>query len=425
MEKFKDITVEISNICNAKCKYCTTGINNVQQGIPKWDGMKKETFQQGIDYLINNDIVEEKANFMLYNWGEPFLNPDLLDILGIIVSRDMCYTLTTNASKYLEIPYEYMKNMNGLLISLSGFSADTYIHGFDIDVIKNNIRMFAEHFKKFGMEKLIKLNFHVYQSNFREYHQVKKFCDDLGITFFPHFAYFADSKSFNDFLKKDFSNTLVRDGQKDLFTFWYDEYTKLRPDNYDCPQNYNLVMNEKWELLLCCSKSIVLGSIFDMTLADIHNRKQNAACVECQKNHADFMLHNMPETCWHFPEIVTKREETVDSFIKVYYDCGKGYNEEDCIHLEIENPEAVNYFKVQFPVPVQSFRIDPVERMRCVLEAFQIEGLKEYREYFDETTKVYPGGILVMNSKDPGLKVETKNPVQEFIIRMKINKIVE
>lgn len=425
MEKFKNITVEINDTCNANCKYCTTGIKNSKDGIPKVSFMNKEEFKKGIEYLIKNKIMDLDANIMFDNWGEPFLNPDLLEIIESVCSRGIRYTLSTNASKYIEIPYNYMQNMNGLYISISGLSEETYIHGLDIEMVKNNIKMFAEQFKKYGMEKLVKLNFHVYQSNFREYYNVKKFCDDLGITFFPHFAYFADSESFNDFIKKDFSNSLVKEGQKELFTFWYDEYSKLRPDNYNCPQNDNLVLNQNWDLLLCCRKNIILGNLFEMSLADIHNRKeQNQDCKECKKNNIDFLLHNMPETCWYFPEIGDDEMKETDNFIRVYYDCGNGYNEEDCIQLEIQNKEAVNYFEVKFPLPVQRFRIDPVEGMRCILESFQIEGLKEYIEHFDETTKVYPGGVLVMNSLDPGLKVETKTPVDEFIVRMKINKIM-
>lgn len=100
MKKFKKITVDISNVCNAKCKWCTTGRKNrICQTTPEY--MDEKQFGRVLNYCIKNQIIEEKADVELYSWGEPFLNPNISKILDIIVEKDMPFNLSTNGTMYM------------------------------------------------------------------------------------------------------------------------------------------------------------------------------------------------------------------------------------------------------------------------------------------------------------------------------------
>ena len=58
MKKFKKITVDISNVCNAKCKWCTTGRKNrICQTTPEY--MDEKQFGRVLNYCIKNQIIED------------------------------------------------------------------------------------------------------------------------------------------------------------------------------------------------------------------------------------------------------------------------------------------------------------------------------------------------------------------------------
>lgn len=141
MEKFKKITIDISDICNAKCKWCTTGIQN-QEGMSCAHFMTAEYFEKVINYCLNKHIIREDADIELYSWAEPALNSEILAIIDVIVNKGMRYNLSTNGSKAVGLKKEHLKNLTFFMISLSGFSQETYgrIHGLNLEHIKANIR---------------------------------------------------------------------------------------------------------------------------------------------------------------------------------------------------------------------------------------------------------------------------------------------
>lgn len=100
---FEKITLDISNICNAKCKWCTTGINNRSKAsISRF--MRANEFEDIINYCLDHSIINQNSDVELYSWGEPFLNPEILDILDIIVEKGIGgYNLSTNGSKVVTL----------------------------------------------------------------------------------------------------------------------------------------------------------------------------------------------------------------------------------------------------------------------------------------------------------------------------------
>ena len=84
MKKFKKIYIEITNICNLNCSFCS----KVEK--PKRT-MTKEEFTH-----ILSEIKPYTDNIYLHVKGEPLLHPNLIDFLHIAEEYDMKVNITTN-----------------------------------------------------------------------------------------------------------------------------------------------------------------------------------------------------------------------------------------------------------------------------------------------------------------------------------------
>ena len=200
--------IEISSSCNAKCRWCTTGLKNrICPTMPEY--MSPELFERGLDRLFQIGWITEETKIVLYNWGEPFLHPELDEILRILTEKDLRFYLSTNGSIYRKLPANALKNIECLMISIPGMSKDSYekIHRLDIETVHENIRKFSADLKAAGVGERLFINFHVYQFNLSELSSARQFAEELGATFTPNLAYFNDYRTAQSFL----TGTMQRD----------------------------------------------------------------------------------------------------------------------------------------------------------------------------------------------------------------------
>lgn len=370
-KKFRQIVIEISSICNATCKYCTTGILNRRDGVQKGKFMTPLEMEKAIRYLMDKKIVENGAEIVLYNWGEPFLNPHLNEICYIISKYGFKYNLSTNASRYIELDLKNLENLTNLWISVSSFNQiyQKKIHGFNVDTIRNNIIQFAEHFGKANLKRKIVLTFHVYQFNTKEYSMIKDFCNMLGIIFSPNFAYFADYDDMNQMLGQELGNKNVGEGMSDLFTFYYEEVIQNRPINYKCPQKEVLVLDSELNMLPCCrlTSKNVLGNLYKLDIDEIFRLKNSTkCCAKCMERGQDYLVHNIPSAFDYF------EDGTQLEYCTVYFDRGNGYNEEDSVKYPF-CMDRYTEIKINIPDNALKLRFDPIEGKNVVISCFKTE----------------------------------------------------
>lgn len=361
---YKKATIEILNICNAKCRWCTTGRKNSQFGIPKAEFMTAETMAEGLDYLLNNHFLEKGSQIDLYNWGEPMLNPHLKEIIHEVCKRDFKYAISSNASCSRMIPAEYLSNMSFLMFSLSGFSQQTYskIHGLNLDTIKKNIGQMARYMKEQGcLDKLV-VSFHVYQFNVCEIDAAKEFFKDLGIRVFFNFAYFADFDEFNDYLDGSMDKTALKEASDNLFLYYYDDVLQKRDMQYQCFEYTNLVLDYKLNVVPCCRLTKAAGSLFDMTPEQVLLLKYTAKeCKTCHRTGQCYLVHNIPpiDSFYQF--------EKEKGMAGIYYDTGSGFNESEVVHFQSYLDGKDREYEIRLPKPVSRIRFDPVENKECIL----------------------------------------------------------
>ena len=249
-----------------------------------------------IDKLIKSKLIDSNSVINLFNKGEPTLHPNFLEILKILHDNDLMFTVSTNSSKFIEIPEQIQKKMQFLIISMPGFSQKSYdrIHGFSFKEIIKNTEMWI---KNYNPNK-IKLNFHIYQFNLDEINLAKKFCEEKGIEFFSEFAWFIDFKLSIAYLNGTIDKKILHKASKDLFFYYIDDLIAQCPLNYQCPEFDNLVIDEYCNVLTCCGvlkncHNYSIGSLFSLSKEEIEQKKKNQdVCIDCLRLGRSYWVHH-------------------------------------------------------------------------------------------------------------------------------------
>ncbi len=114
------MSIEPTTSCNLRCPQCPSGLRSFTRPTGMLQG---DLFRQLID--------QQKHTLWyltLYFQGEPYLNPDFLDMVGY-ASRNGIYTATSSNAHYLkpEIARETVKSgLDKLIISIDGTDQESY-----------------------------------------------------------------------------------------------------------------------------------------------------------------------------------------------------------------------------------------------------------------------------------------------------------
>lgn len=299
MEKFSAIYFDLTGNCNANCPFCKTGLDKIRVK----NFVIPEKFEKGLQKLKDIGVVENNSVVSLYNWGEPFLHPDINKIVGVINKLDVKYALSTNASIFHEICPEFVKNLRHFIFSMPGFSQDSYgrIHGFQFEKIRNNIERFVHTARVAGYGGVFTIFYHVYQFNVMEIPDARRFADTLGITLNPYLAIMNDWYTMNQMVDGSLSYTDLLRLSKALFLHNFDDLIRKSPTGYKCPQWEYLAIDEDCNVLVCCQTpkydaAYILGNILTDDFADIlEKRKNSPVCGVCLQKGLAYYINNSME----------------------------------------------------------------------------------------------------------------------------------
>ena len=173
------LTVDIGNVCNLRCPLCPTGRGDkgASRGL-----MNFERFKGIID-----ELGAYLTNLELYNWGEPLLNKDLVNMIRYAKDRKIPVCISTNLNILDEKSAEALiaTSIDKIFISCDGASPETYATyrvGGDFDKLIANVHLLMEAKKRLGNHytRLILL-FHVFKHNEHEVEKIKELAKDLGV----------------------------------------------------------------------------------------------------------------------------------------------------------------------------------------------------------------------------------------------------
>lgn len=173
--------VDPGNICNLHCPLCPTGLESktIKRGM-----LDFELFKRVID-----EIGAGLRELNLFNWGEPFLNKDILKMIAYARSKNQNVRITTSSNlNYLteELAENLVRSgLDELIVSLDAATPHIYAiyrRGGDFNLVMKNLRKLIEAKKYFPESRLnIVLNFLVFKHNEHEIKDAQELAKSLGL----------------------------------------------------------------------------------------------------------------------------------------------------------------------------------------------------------------------------------------------------
>ncbi len=172
-------SLEPTNRCNLRCPECPTGAKTMIRtpGDISWEVFKAATEQ-----------MKRTASYMiLYFQGEPFLHPQIFDMIKHARQKKMYVATSTNAH-YLDMTRAKQlveSGLDRLIVSLDGTDQETYEKyrkGGDINKVLEGIRNIIQAKKEFKSHlPFVELQFLVLGTNEHQLGQVKQLARELKV----------------------------------------------------------------------------------------------------------------------------------------------------------------------------------------------------------------------------------------------------
>jgi radical SAM protein with 4Fe4S-binding SPASM domain len=175
--------VEPANVCNLSCPLCLTSSITKSR---KPAIMAFETFKKFIDECGNHLLL-----LILWNWGEPFLNPNLITMIAYAKASGIVVHTSTNGNVPLdETQVEALvdSGLDSLVVAVDGASQETYEKYRQrgrLDQVILNIKNILRVRKAKGLTTpRINMRFVVMRHNEGEVQEARNLARKLGVDFF-------------------------------------------------------------------------------------------------------------------------------------------------------------------------------------------------------------------------------------------------
>lgn len=173
------ISFEPTTSCNLRCPECPSGL----RAFTRPTGMlQKNFFEQTID-----DIYKEILYLIFYFQGEPYLNPDFLDMVAYAHKKGI-YTATSTNAHYLtdeKAKKTVESGLDRLIISIDGTTQDVYEQyrvGGKLDKVLQGARNIVKWKKELNSSKpFVFFQFLVVKPNEHQIELIKKLGKEIGV----------------------------------------------------------------------------------------------------------------------------------------------------------------------------------------------------------------------------------------------------
>lgn len=174
-----NVSFEPTTSCNLRCPECPSGLRSFSR---ETGMLQQKLFRQTIDQL------EDQLMYLyLYFQGEPYLNPDFLDMVQYASAKGV-YTVTSTNAHYLtpDIAKRTVESgLDRLIISIDGTTQETYQQyrvGGKLDKVLEGTRNILKQREALGASTPhVIFQFLVVRPNEHQIEDVYKLADELGV----------------------------------------------------------------------------------------------------------------------------------------------------------------------------------------------------------------------------------------------------
>jgi MoaA/NifB/PqqE/SkfB family radical SAM enzyme len=185
-------TIDPINVCNLRCPLCPTGLGTLARSRGK---LELEKYQSLID-----QIAPYAYKVSLFNWGEPFLHPDIFEIIRYTTDRRVEVIISTNLNHFNQEMAEktVASGLDTLLVSLDGSTQEVYEkyrkHGM-LDKVLENLRLLVEAKKRLkSVRPFIYTRMLVNRYNENQVEDMKTLAEQIGVDAFEVGPLFVDTE---------------------------------------------------------------------------------------------------------------------------------------------------------------------------------------------------------------------------------------
>ena len=181
------LTIDVSNKCNLSCPFCLTG---QRQGGRAKGNISLESFTSIID-----ELAPYAFSLDLFDWGEPFFNPELPLLIEYAHRKGLITTVSSNLSFKLtdeQIASVVRSGLTYLTASVDGAdqrSYEIYRRGGKFDLVMQNLRAFVRLKRELGSETpRITWQYLVFAPNEDRVDEARRLAQEIGLDGFRPLA---------------------------------------------------------------------------------------------------------------------------------------------------------------------------------------------------------------------------------------------
>lgn len=257
-------TIDPLNICNLRCPLCPTGLGTLGRDRGRMD---LEAFKSLIDQIAPYAYTVE-----LYNWGEPFLHPQIFEMIHYASLKRIAVRLSSNLNRYNQEMAQktVAAGLDAVIVSVDGATQATYEkyrRGGNLERVLGNIRSLVEEKRKAGSRTpFITLRMLINRYNEGEIKQMSALATELGVDAFTTGTLFVDTtdqSQIDEWLPLNEELSYYDYSAEKLETVWH------------CAELWeSMTINWDGGLSPCCflhEKGHDYENVFDRPLKDIWN----------------------------------------------------------------------------------------------------------------------------------------------------------
>lgn len=194
------VTIDPGNFCNLRCPGCHTGIKHPEMIEPCF--LTLENFK-----TIFSQVKDHALSVALYNWGEPFLNKKLFDMVAFAEENKVGTTIHSNFNHFTEKQAEdaIKSGLTHIYLSIDGATDENYkkyrVRGNLVRVLENLKIMLETRRRMNSRFPLITWKFLVFEHNKHEVEMARNMAMEYGVDDFEIFTgspHLCDIYSFAD-----------------------------------------------------------------------------------------------------------------------------------------------------------------------------------------------------------------------------------
>jgi len=185
--------IDATNICNLRCPVCPTGLGILGRERGR---MELEGFRAIVDQVARHAYV-----LGLYNWGEPYLHPQIFDMIRYAHDHGISVELSSNMNYFTRQMAEMTvsSGLNRLIVSVDGSTQEAYEayrRGGDLSRVLDNVDMLvAEKELQSSRYPFVLMRMLINRHNEHQIEDLRQIAEQIGVDGFSTGAFLIDTSN--------------------------------------------------------------------------------------------------------------------------------------------------------------------------------------------------------------------------------------